>query len=182
MASGITVAALTISYWDLVSELFATSSGVNRCWCMWPRRPRGSHVPDKEANRQAMEESLKSGKSPGFIALLEERAVGWCAVGPRKEYPQYGRTTGQRVFWAIPCLYVDPAVERIGVARALIDAAVGLASENDAVAVEGPPAYWLPGDAAAIATATSAFLENGFERIGPGARMPDLRRVLRSGH
>jgi GNAT superfamily N-acetyltransferase len=180
MASEITVASLAINHWELVSKLFATSSGVEGCWCMWPRRSRGTHTPDQKANRAAMKEILDSGQSPGLIALVGERAVGWCAIGPRDTYLQYEPAIGQRCYWAIPCLYVDPMADRSSVARALIEAAVTLASKNAAVVVEGPPPYWLPGDRAGIAEAIDTFVENGFEQVGPGARMPELRRAVRT--
>lgn len=178
MPSEITVTPLGIGHWDLLSALFATSSGVDGCWCMWPRQPRGMHTPDRNANRTAMRQLLDSGQSPGLIALAEQRAVGWCAIGPRAVYPQYEPTTDRRIAWAIPCLYVDRAADRKSVARALIEAAVSLASENAAVVVEGPPPHWLPGDQTAITEAAGTFVENGFEPVGPGARMPALRRVL----
>lgn len=180
MSSKITVAPLSIAHWDLVSELFATSPGVNDCCCMWPRRSRGAHTTDRNVNRAAMKELLDSGQSPGLIALAKGRAVGWCAVGPRDTYPQYESTADHPILWAIPCLFVLRVDDRGSVAQTLIDAAVRLASENGAVAVEGPPPYWLPGDSAAIETATKTFLENGFERVGPGARMPALRRNVSS--
>lgn len=115
---------------------------------------------------------------PGLIALVGERAVGWCAIWPRDTYPQYVPAVDQRSSWAIPCLYVEPMADRSSVAQALIEAAVRLASENAAVVVEGPPPYCLPGDRAAIAQATNMFLENGFVQVGPGARMPELRRSV----
>ena len=127
-----------------------------------------------------MKELLHSGQSPGLIAVTRQRAIGWCAVGPRDSYPQYDRSIEPLVRWAIPCLFVRRTANRRSTAGLLIAAAVALASENGAVAVDGPPPYWLPGDAAAIATATSTFLENGFTRVGPGARMPELRRHLRN--
>lgn len=181
MESEVTVTPLAIKHWELVSKLFATSSGVDRCWCMWPRRSRGAHTPDQKANRAAMREILDAGQSPGLIALVGEQGVGWCAIGPREAYPQYEPTMDQRSSWAIPCLYVHPMADRSTVARALIEAAVSLASRNAAVVVEGPPPYWLPGDRAAIADAIDTFLENGFEQVGPGARMPELRRAVRAG-
>lgn len=174
----ITAIPLTIAQWEKVERLFATSSGVAGCWCMWPKRPPGTHKPDREANKAAMGEMLDAGQSPGLIALSGEQAVGWCAIGPRYTYPQYKQTTTQLVSWAIPCLYVDPTAHRRRVARVLIEAAVALASDNAAVVVEGPPPYWLPGDTAAIQEARDMFLENRFEQVGPGVRMPELRRVL----
>jgi hypothetical protein len=68
--------------------------------------------------------------------------------------------------------------DRRQVARALIKAAIELATRSAATAIEGPPRWWLPGDAKAIALATNTFLENGFMQIGPGARMPELRLTL----
>jgi len=177
--SEITAVPLTVAHWEKVGRLFAISSGVAGCWCMWPKRPPGTHKPDREANEAAMKEVLESGQSPGLLALIEEQAVGWCAVGPRDIYPQYRQATTRVNYWAIPCLYVDPTVDRTSIARVLIEAAVALASDNAAVAVDGPPPYWLPGDTAAIQEARNTFLKNGFEQVGPGARMPELRRVLR---
>lgn len=127
-----------------------------------------------------MREMLDSGRSPGLIALAAGRAVGWCAIGPREAYPQYEPATDQGGAWAIPCLYIDPMADRNSIARALIEAAVNLADKNAVAVVEGPPPYWLPGNSAAIAEATNTFLENGFERVGPGARMPQLRRRVRT--
>jgi GNAT superfamily N-acetyltransferase len=174
----VTATPLTIAHWDKVERLFATSSGVNACWCMWPKRRRGTHEPDRKANKAAIKALLESGRSPGLIAIEGERAVGWCAIGPRESYPQYEQATRQRASWAIPCLYVDPAADRRRVARVLIEAAVRLASANAAMAVEGPPPYWLPGDAAAIEEVRDTFSENGFEQVGAGGRMPELRRLL----
>lgn len=178
LISAVNVERLSIAHWDAVNELFATSPGANGCWCMWPRRPRGTHTTDSNANRTAMKELLDSGHSPGLVALTGQIAVGWCAFGPRNSCPQYERSIDRAVHWAVPCLYVCRAADRQSIARALIAAAVDLASENGAVALDGPPPYWLPGNAAVIAAATDTFLENGFARVGPGARMPELRRIL----
>jgi len=174
------ITPLSIAHWEKLSELFATSAGVAGCWCMWPRLPRGAHVPDEQTNRQAMKDLLDSGESPGLLALAGERAVGWCAVGPRENYLQYEQTHDRRVCWAIACLYVDPLADHAAVSQYLVDAAVELARDNAAEVIEGPPPYWLPGDAAAIAKAADAFLACGFSEISPGARMPVLRLILRN--
>jgi len=127
-----------------------------------------------------MKDLLDLGESPGLLAFADERAVGWCAVGPRENYLQYERSDDPRVCWAIPCLYVDPSADHTAVAHDLIDFAVGLARENSAEVIDGPPTYWLPGDAAAIAKSAAAFLARGFSEIGAGARMPMLRLLLRN--
>jgi hypothetical protein len=42
-----------------------------------------------------------SANPPGLIAFVGKRAAGWCAVGPREEYPQYEGGSDEGV-WAIP--------------------------------------------------------------------------------
>lgn len=121
---------------------------------------------------------VRSGTPPGLIALVAGRPVGWCAVGPRDNYPQYGDPLAGPDVWAIACLFVEESARRMGGARALVDAAVGYAATHGASVVEGPPPWRLPGDAGAIAAAKDAFLTNGFKEIGPRARMPILRREL----
>ena len=140
--------------------------------------------PDRARNRAEMQALLEAGHSPGLLAFVAARAVGWCATGPRGRYPQYPNpTTGETgLVWAIPCIYLEPTTDRPAVAKALIEAAVAIARANAAVAIDGPPPWWLPGDAAAIALATRTFVANGFLQIGPGARMPELRRRLTESH
>lgn len=174
----ISVVTLTVDRWGLLETLFRTSRGVGRCWCMWPLCPPKTHRPDAAANRKALRAIVESGNPPGLIAITEKSAVGWCAVGPRARYPQYAACAESSRAWAIPCVYIGPGADREPVAAALIEAAVDLARENGAVAVHGPPPWWLPGDDEAIASATATFVANGFERIGPGARIPELRRTL----
>jgi GNAT superfamily N-acetyltransferase len=174
----IEVVPATIDRWELLVTLFASSPGVNRCWCMWPLRPPRTHQPDHHRNMAEMKTRLIDGESPGFLALTEERPVGWCACGPRHRYPQYEHEFAGSMCWAIPCIYIHPDADRKKVAGALIEAATALATRHAATALEGPPAWWLPGDDAAVEKATKDFLENGFTRIDPGARMPQLRRVL----
>lgn len=165
-------------YWNLLSDLFAGSPGVNRCWCMWPLRPPTTHQPDHSRNKTQMRSLIISGVSPGLLALVAGRAVGWCACGPRRKYPQYANLKKRSSLWAIPCLYIGPSVDRQAVAEALIEKAAELATQHAAEAIDGPPPWWLPGDAAAIAVTTRTFLDKGFVQIGPGARMPELRRML----
>jgi GNAT superfamily N-acetyltransferase len=168
----------TIGQWEQLRELFATSPGVNDCWCMWPRRELMSAERDRARNSADMKTLLESGDSPGLLAVIDERAVGWCATGPRPQYPQYPQRSERGLVWAIPCIYVEPNADRMVVGRALIETVVAIATAKLAVAIDGPPPWWLPGDAAAIALAVRTFVANGFVQIAPGARMPELRRVL----
>ena len=179
VTTGIEIVPVTTRELDLLSALFATSRGVNGCWCMWPLRPPLTHRPDEKGNKAALQALIESRRSPGLIGVAQGRAVGWCAVGPRRRYPQYADTGGPGEAWAVPCIYIRPTADRPAVAHALLDAAAELAKANGAAVLDGPPPWWLPGDAAAIALATQTFVETGFVKTGAGARMPELKRMLR---
>lgn len=125
-----------------------------------------------------MRSLLLAGEPVGLLAIQAEQAVGWCACGARRRYPQYDDRAQDTKRWAIPCLYIHPEADRGRVAKALIEAVVTLAQQQNAAAIEGPPPWWLPGDADARTLATNSFLANGFVRTGAGARMPELRLLL----
>jgi GNAT superfamily N-acetyltransferase len=180
LGSGIEIVPATIGRWDLIAALFGTSTGVSACWCMWPLRRPKTHQPAHDRNKAEMNRRLVAGETLGLLAIADGRAFGWCAVGPRRRYPQYETDNSGTNIWAIPCIYIEPSADRKLVARALIQAAISEARRNAAATVQGPPPWWLPGDGAAIAQATAAFVENGFRETGPGARMPELWLPLAS--
>lgn len=163
--------------WDLLEQLFETSAGVSDCWCIWPRVARGRHVPEACRNRERMRSIIESGERPGLLAVTKDRALGWCAFGPRDRYPQYTQDVDADA-WAIPCIYIPRSPAERAVARSLIGHALNHARSKNARLVEGPPVWWLPGDVAAIERATGFFLENGFVRLADGQRMPVLRCEL----
>jgi GNAT superfamily N-acetyltransferase len=73
--------------------------------------------------------------------------VGWCAVGPRSRYrralktPTYiGRDPSEDdSVWLVPCFFVRQDARRAGLVEMLLQAAVGLAKEHGARAIEGFP-------------------------------------------
>lgn len=173
------VIPVTEEHAGLLASFFATSPGVNGCWCMWPLRPSGSHHPDESKNKEAMESLLRSGISPGLICLKDNQVVGWCALGERNRYPQYGNPENQSNTWTIPCIFIQRNnSDRKAIARTLIESAMDVAKKYGANILDGPPPWWNPGDADAIARATELFIDNGFTQIARGARMPVLRREI----
>jgi len=162
-----------------VAALFSTSRVVTQCWCMWPRLVCGLFRPGDTANRDAMTRLIWSAEVPGVIALVEQRPVGWCAVGRRHDYPQYGEVSRDDDAWAVPCLFVAEAARGAGVGQALVKAALVHCRASGASKVHGPPPRWQPGGPDATAAAVAAFLNNGFERVADGARMPILEKTIR---
>ena len=182
----LTTRPLTRDDWPVIEALFGANGACGGCWCMWWRVPMGGKAWDvaKGApNRVAFRGLVESGRASGVLAFDGARAVGWCAVGPRADFPRLDRSKAlargwSADTWSINCLYV-PARERgRGVATALVEAAVALASERGAREIEAYPQVVVPGSRQA-----GAFVCTGvpalYERLGFVAPRPAPRgRVL----
>jgi GNAT superfamily N-acetyltransferase len=85
----------------------------------------------------------------GVMATRDDDPVGWCACGPRARYTVAlgGRSKLLSArpreqdddVWLIACLFVPPVAEGSGVAVPLLRAAIALAADAGAAAVEAWP-------------------------------------------
>lgn len=123
-----------------------------------------------------MRDLIASGDCPGLLALVESRPVGWCAVGPMGNYPQYSDVA--QGGWAIACVLVASEARGKGVGRALVQAAVEYAAENRATLLYGPPPWWCPDGEDLRPVLVDVLKGYGFQEVGEGARMPVLRRKM----
>jgi GNAT superfamily N-acetyltransferase len=106
--------------------------------------------------------------------------VGWCAAGPRSEYPRLARSRawqdGDPDAWAVTCFYVHRTARHTGLTRTLLEAAVALAAEHGANAVEAVPRSigtpTAPGDG--YVGFEQAFADCGFTVVA----RPNEKRVL----
>ena len=132
-----------------LEALFATSRETHGCWCMWFLIPYKEYkAGGPEGNRRQFIELMEATPYPiGLLAYREGEVVGWCAAGPRSRFvralnvPSFkGRDPAEDdSVWLTPCFYVRKDVRREGVSRALLEAAVALAHEHGAAAIEGFP-------------------------------------------
>ena len=71
------------------------------------------------------------------------RPIGWCAVGPRAAYPRLAKSKvwqdGDPDAWVVTCFYTHRSARHTGLTRTLLEAAVALAAEHGAAAVEAVP-------------------------------------------
>jgi GNAT superfamily N-acetyltransferase len=134
---------------DDLGALLATDKSADGCWCMWfITSVKAYHAARGDGNRSRSRELMGASRHPmGLVAYLDGEAVGWCAVGPRSRYaraiatPSYkGRDPAEdeRV-WLIPCLFVRKDQRGSGIGDSLVRAALALAAENGAEAVEAFP-------------------------------------------
>lgn len=116
--------------------------------------------------------------------MVGERAVGWCALAPREEYPRLDRSrilapVDATPVWAITCFFVASDWRRRGLTVRLLRAAADFARSHGARHLEGYPvdtrgratasAFIFPGTA-------SAFQAAGFREV---ARRSATRPIVR---
>ena len=134
---------------DDVAQLFCADKDTNHCWCMWFIIPvKEFHAAGSEGNRARFTELLTHAEQPlGLLAYQDDEPVGWCAAGPRSRYiralrtPTYqgGGAGDNATVWLTPCFFVRPDMRGRGISKALLEAAIGLAQEYGATAIEGFP-------------------------------------------
>jgi GNAT superfamily N-acetyltransferase len=136
---------------DALGELFGSARTTRHCWCMSFCTSRAGFVLGwfGGGNRRRFE-AMAEGESPmGVLASLAAIPVGWGACGPRSRYlgdspslhPLLGprpRTEDETV-WLLPCLFVRVGYRGQGVSHALVVAAISLARQHRAIAIEAWP-------------------------------------------
>lgn len=186
------VQPVTADRLDDLADLFTTGPATRGCWCVWMlSTPKERHEGWGAGNRARFESFARTADPPaGLLAYHEGQAVGWCATGPRTRYPAAispratilkGRDKAEDDdVWLVPCFFVRVGFRRSGTSYALLNAAVDLAREAGATAIEGFP---LAGNV----RSADEFLgrETLFERCGftcvarPTPRRAVMRKELR---
>lgn len=111
------------------------------CWCACWQEEQGRPT----LRKAAFKAGIDAGRTPGLIAYLDGRVVGWVAVAPREDYSrlersrQYGPNPGDGNVYAVTCFYVDRDARGAGVATALLDAAIAYARDAGAAALDAFP-------------------------------------------
>lgn len=172
------VVPLTPELWPAFSEWFGsrdTSTDCRWCWCLfWRQRGMDFSNTTAEGNRDGLRElterAATSGPAPGLVAIDEDgKMVGWVSLGPRTDFERLERSRtiprlDDRPVWSVVCFVVGRRARGRGVARALLEAAIGHARANGAPTLEAYPAD--PGDARLPATAAYTGMLPMFEAAG----------------
>jgi GNAT superfamily N-acetyltransferase len=181
-APALTTRPLTTEDWPLIERLFGANGACGGCWCMWWRVPMGGRTWDAAKgapNRRTFRALVESGEASGILALAGDEPVGWCAIGPRAQFPRIDRSRALRRdwterTWSLNCLYVPARHRGRGVATALVAAAVAYARRRGAGEIEAYPQALAPGERQAGAFVwtgvPSLFLAQGFVPLGKATR------------
>ena len=169
-----------------LATVFGTRGSGYRCQCqrykLGFRESFGNFPVEERADR--LREQTECGdpdadRTSGLVAYLDGEPVGWCAVEPRPAYPGLLRVMrvpwdgreedkSDETIWAVTCLFTRAGYRRRGISRALARAAVDLARERGARAVEAYPM-----------TTTSAIAEELHVGTVPTFTAAGLREVSR---
>ena len=174
--------ALRADDWPVIEALFGANRACGGCWCMWWRVPMGGKAWDAaegEPNRRAFKHLVEPGQASGLLAFVGDEVAGWCAIGPRADFPRTERSKAllrdwTRHTWALNCFYLPPRWRNLGVASALVEAAVAFARKLGAEEIAAYPQAVDSGKHQAAAFAwtgvPSLFVAQGFKPVHAGGR------------
>jgi GNAT superfamily N-acetyltransferase len=189
----VTIIPANEATWDDLRAIFGTRGDPSRCWCqrfkMAPGESWANVGPAQHAVRlrtQTRRGHPESETTSGLVAYLDGEPVGWCAVEPRTAYPRMlrnnrvpweGRSEDKAdgSVWAVTCFVTRTGFRRQGIAYALARAAVDLARQRGARAVEGYPMITKDALLGELHVGTRGmFAAAGFTEVS----QPSVRRVV----
>jgi GNAT superfamily N-acetyltransferase len=138
------VVRATADRWADVQAVLDGSGEVG-CWCQAWRGLDTKALSGGRSRRELTRDQMDGPPpAPGYLAYLDDQAVGWIGVGIRTETPRLvsSRTIpaiDDRPVWSIGCFRIRPGFRRRGVARALLDGVVDDARRVGAPGVEAYP-------------------------------------------
>src|ERR1700704_1072459 len=143
--AALTFAPLTPERLDDLATLFDQPGDPKWCWCA-AFHIRGRVKSGTPAtNRAVLTERTERGPAPGLLAYRDGRVVGWVSLGPRDGFLKLGvwkvlAPIDDRPVWSIVCFVVDRRERGMGLAGALLEAAIEYARANGATTLEAYPA------------------------------------------
>lgn len=176
---------LTPDRWHDLASLFGTNGACAGCWCMWWRMGQSAWNSEKgEGTRRKLMALVKKGPPPGLLAYAEGEAVGWCALGPRQDYPRLARSrilapVDDEPVWSVTCFFVRRDWRRRGVTVALLEAAASWVGRRGGRLLEGYPTDTDKDEPSAFVHhgLLAAFESAGFREVARrSARRPIVRR------
>lgn len=171
-------AELTPDLWPALEGLFGKNGACGGCWCQWWRVERGGKLWEEvkgAKNKRSLAAQVKAGQALGVLAFEGEQPVGWCAFGPRADFPRLERTRAYKHadtagVWCINCFFIARSHRGRGVARGLLGATLKAMRKRKVRRVEAYPVTATQ-DGKRLASSfawtgpLSIFSEQGFEEV-----------------
>jgi uncharacterized protein YndB with AHSA1/START domain/GNAT superfamily N-acetyltransferase len=118
-------------------------------------------------NRRDMDGAIRGGRAHGLLAYVDGRAVGWCSASGKAEMAGLASREWMPAesdgVGIIGCLVIAPQYRRHGIARLLVEHAIGYLAELGCRIVEAYPLKELDADAHGHWGPIQLYRELGFE-------------------
>lgn len=188
MKAGLRWEWLTPRNWGALEELFGEKGACGGCWCMtWRTATKKAFQEGQgDGNRAALKELAKQGVPVGVLlfAAGDDRAIGWCSVAPRAQFPALDRSrvlkpADHRPVWSVSCFFVRKDLRRRGLSVDLLHAAAEAVRAEGGERLEGYPVLPYTDKMPAAFAWTGlhqAFLDAGFHEA---ARHSEARPIMR---
>ncbi len=197
--SAFTFKELDPGLWPDFERLFARHGVPSYCWCMYYQRgqSRGREMKElglreadmRDHNRRTKRDLVARGRSHGILVYSDGAPVGWCAYGPREEFPRvdrgrYYKKLGlpeeRRKLWRIVCMVVDKDHRGKGVATVALQAALASIRRQGGGVVEAYPVVSKKGGSQSLWFGTVGMFEReGFTAVAPMGASRLMRKVVR---
>lgn len=193
----ITCRELGPELWPALEKLFSPNGACGGCWCMWWRIERGGRMWEEIRGAPAqkrLKKLVQGGEAKGILAFEGEKPVGWCSFGPRAGFPRLETVKAFRRddtahVWCVNCFFIAKGCRGQGVARRLLEAALGAMRRRGVETVEAYPVTTtedgrLVSSSMAFTGPIGLFEEQGFrevQRLSPTRPLVRLKLAKRKG-
>ena len=135
----------TAERWNDIETLFGPKGAYAGCWCMFWRLDRADFKKMKgDGTKAVFREMTMNNDVAGVLAYVDAQPIGWCSIGPRKDYSALENSRilkriDSTPVWSIVCFFVARSFRNKGVMSALLRGAVKYAIHQGAQVIEGYP-------------------------------------------
>ena len=153
-----------LDYFD--HQAFTDNSKWSGCYCQFylqePATNDNSSA-DAASNRQSACDRVEAGEMSGYLAYLDGKVVGWTAAGSSLLFP--GLPDAEEKLARMLCFVIHPSHRGQGVARSLMQHAVGDLASLGFAAVEAAPYTQPEQQTANYRGHLAMYLDEGFEVV-----------------
>ena len=147
---------LAADYFDFFENRAFTDDSPYRCYCQMYQMSKeqanlameyakGNGLDSGQISRKCAEDQIDSGALRGYLAFIDDVAIGWCNANDKANFP-IESCTGERFYApaesrekAVVCFEIAPEYRGKGIAAALLQRAVDDAAAEGYIAIEGFP-------------------------------------------
>jgi GNAT superfamily N-acetyltransferase len=143
----LTYKPLSRNNWNKFVDLFGERGACGNCWCMSFRLKNSEYQKGKvnNINKNRMKKLVWNNAPTGLLAFYNDKAIGWCALAPRKdfvrlEYSRVHKRIDDKPVWSIPCFFIDKRYRLHGISVEMLRAVIIYAKKKKIKILEAYPA------------------------------------------